>query len=188
MQEDSRIIEARHAFGLLFIVVSISVILGSILSEVAFANSSPLYLYIPIWLVSFSIPCVAIFGKIRRVIRAIRGRMKGSVMWPTDAKAINGICWAAPFATIPIMPHSYQFLILLGIGLGNFSTYVIVKKYNREDNREQLIVGLISLASIPVVMSIDATVLAARHDIAVMFSRILISIAYGAGGIYALKE
>src|SRR5437868_13068415 len=105
MQEDSRIVEVRHAFGLLFIMVSISVILGSILSEVAFVNRAPLYFYIPIWLISFSIPCAAIFGKIRRVIRAIRGRMKGRIMWTTDAKAINGICWVAAFATIPIMPH-----------------------------------------------------------------------------------
>jgi hypothetical protein len=188
MPEDSRIIEVRHGFGLLFMGVSISVILGSILSEIAFVNSAPLYYHIPIWLASFSLPCGAIFGKFPKVISAIQGRMKGSVMWPVKTKAIDGICWAAPFATIPIMPHSYQFLILLGIGLGNFSTYIIIKKYNREDNREQLIVGLISLTSIPVAMSIDITVLAARHDIAVMLSRILISIAYGAGGIYALKH
>jgi len=63
-----------------------------------------------------------------------------------------------------------------------------MKKYSRLDNREQMIVGLISLASIPIAWEIDLTLFIARHDIAVMLSRILISTAYGVGGIYALLK
>jgi len=87
---------------------------------------------------------------------------------------------------IPLFPHFYHFLILLGIGLGNFSTYILMKRYSGANNPEQMIVGLISLAAIPVAVGVDATLLASRQDVAVMVSRIFISIAYGIAGIYAL--
>jgi len=50
-----------------------------------------------------------------------------------------------------------------------------------------MIVGLISLAAIPFAMGIDLTLLVRRQDVAVMLSRILISIAYGTAGMYALS-
>ena len=55
----------------------------------------------------------------------------------------------APSA-IGIYPALYQYLILLGIGLGNLSTYLLMKKYNGVNNTEQMIVGLVSIAAIPV--------------------------------------
>jgi hypothetical protein len=82
----------------------------------------------------------------------------------------------------------YQFLILLGIGLGNISTYLLMRKYNKVDNREQMIVGLISLFAIPFAIGIDWIMFSTRQDIAIMTSRILISVAYGAGGIYAITS
>jgi hypothetical protein len=186
LQNDSQTVEVRRGFGILFIGVSIAVGVASVLSEVAFANRAPLYYYAIIWFASFAITFSVIFRKFRKIIPSIRSRMKYSIRWSANSKALNGLCWAAPFAAIPVFPSLYQFLILLGIGLGNFSTYVLMKKYSRLDNREQMIVGLISLASIPVAWVIDLTLFVARHDIAVMLSRILISNAYGVGGIYAL--
>jgi hypothetical protein len=112
--------------------------------------------------------------------------MKNSIRWSAAAKALNGLCWAGPFAAIAVFPSLYQYLVLLGIGLGNFSTYLLMKRYSGFDNRDQLIVGLISLAAIPVAVEIDTTIFVVRHDIAIMLSRILISIAYGIGGIYTL--
>ena len=122
LQNESQIIEARRAFGILFVTVAMAVAIGTILTEIAFLRNTPLYYYAIIWLGSFSITFGAAFPKIRKSIRSIQGRMKNSMKWPTNAKAINGICWAGPFAIIPLFPHFYQFLVLLGIGSGNFSS------------------------------------------------------------------
>jgi hypothetical protein len=61
-----------------------------------------------------------------------------------------------------------------------------MRKYSGLDNREQMVVGLISLLAIPLAIAIDSVMFAARQDIAVMISRVLISVAYGVGGIYAI--
>lgn len=180
--------QTRRAFGFLFISVSIAVGAASVISEIAYSNNLPLYYYPVIWLGSFG----AVFGagaaKFRRAAPAIRGRMKGSISWPTWTKAVNGLCWAGPFAAIGAFPGFYQYLLLLGIGLGNLSTYLFIKKYGKADNREQLIVALISLVAVPVAAVIDGSLFSTHQDIAVMVSRILIAIAYAAGGAYALRK
>ncbi len=179
--------EVRRAFGVLFVGVSIAVGVAAVMSEIVFENKAPLYYYVIMWLASFGITFGLIFAKFRKIIPSIRGRMKNSVKWSSGIKTINGLCWAAPFIAIGAFPHLYQYLILLGIGLGNLSTYIFMKRYSGLDNREQIIVGLISLAAIPVAVTIDTSFFIASQTIAVIFSRILISIAYGAGGIYALS-
>jgi hypothetical protein len=179
-------VETRRAFGFLFVCVSIAVGAGSVISELAYINNFPLYYYAIIWLGSFG----AVFGagaaKLRKAAPAIRGRMKTSVKWPSSIKALNGICWAGPFAAIAAFPSFYQYLILLGIGLGNLSTYFLIKKYSNADNHEQLVVAVISLVAIPVAVVIDSSLFATHQDIAVMLSRVLIAIAYAAGGGFAL--
>jgi hypothetical protein len=180
--------ETRRAFGFLFLAVSTAIGFGSVLSEVAFIRRLPSFYYIAIWTATFGFTFIIFFAKARGTISSIRIRMKNSVKWPTKVKTINGLCWAGPFITIPIFIHFYQFLILLGIGLGNVSTYLCMRKYSGLDNREQMVVGLISLVAIPIAIGIDSVMFAARQDIAVMISRVLISIAYGAGGIYAIMS
>lgn len=179
-------VETRRAFGLLFICVSIAVGAASVISEIAYLNNLPLYFYAIIWLGSFG----AVFGaganKFRKAAPAIRGRMKTSASWSAGAKALNGVCWAGPFVAIAAFPSLYQYLILLGIGLGNLSTWMLIKRYSKADNREQLIVAVISLVAIPVAIVIDSSLFATHQDIAVMLSRILIAIAYAAGGAFAL--
>jgi len=179
-------VETRRAFGLLFICVSIAVGVASVISEIAYLNDLPLYYYAIIWLGSFG----AVFGagatKFRKAAPVIRGRMKTSAKWSAGAKVLNGVCWAGPFAAIAAFPSLYQYLILLGIGLGNLSTYLLIKKYSNADNREQLIVAVISLVAIPVAIVIDSSLFVTQQDIAVMLSRILIAIAYAAGGAFAL--
>lgn len=179
-------LEVRRAFGLLFIGVSIAVGVAAVLSEIAFVNKIPIFYYAIIWFGSFGITFGIILGKYRKIIPSIRGRMKNSVKWPRNIKAVNGLCWAAPFMVIGAFPSLYQYLILLGIGLGNFSTYVFMRKYSGLDNREQIIVGLISLAAIPVAIMIDTSLFVTNQTIAVITSRILIAVAYGAGGAYAM--
>ena len=186
MQKNSAV-EARKAFGTLFIAVSIAVLTASFLSEIAYIIAIfPLYYYAIIWLVSFGAVFGASYPRLRKAVPAILGRMKTSTKWSTGAKAINGICWAGPFAVIAAFPSLYPYLILAGIGLGNLSTYLMIKRYSGSDNREQLIVAMISLAAIPVAVIIDSMLFATRQDIAVMISRIFIGIAYGAGGMFAL--
>ena len=179
-------LEVRRAFGLLFIGVSIAVGVAAILSEIAFVNKFLTFYYAIIWFSSFGITFGIIFCIFRKIIPSIRGRMKNSVKWPKNIKAINGLCWAAPFAAIGLFPILYQYLILLGIGLGNLSTYLFMRRYSGLDNREQIIVALVSLVAIPIAIVIDTSPLITNQTIAVITSRILISIAYGAGGIYAL--
>jgi hypothetical protein len=179
-------LEVRRAFGLLFVGVSIAVGVAAILSEIAFVNKTPTFYYAVIWFGSFGITFSVIFGKFRKIIPSIRGRMKNSVKWSRNVKTINGLCWAAPFITIGVFPGLYQYLILLGIGLGNLSTYLFMRKYSELDNREQIIVAVISLVAIPIAIVIDTSTFITNQTIAVIASRILIAIAYGAGGIYAL--
>ncbi len=179
-------LEVRRAFGILFIGVSVAVGAAALLSEISYANKFSSYFYAMIWLGSFGVTFGIIFCKFRKIIPSIRGRMKNSVKWSGNVKAINGLCWAAPFIAIGAFPSLYQYLILLGIGLGNFSTYLFMRRYSGLDNREQIIVGLVSLAAIPVAVGIDTSLFATNQAVAVILSRILISIAYGAGGVYAL--
>lgn len=185
MQDSS--LETRRAFGLLFIGVAISVGSASILSEIAFEHQSPIYYYAVIWLGSFAVTFGLILVKFRHILQSIRGRMKNSVKWSYSVKAINGLCWAAPFAAIGVFPHLYQYLILLGIGLGNTSTYTFMKRFSGLANNEQIIVGIISLVAIPVAVLFD-TSFVSNQTVAVIVSRIMIAMAYGAGGIYALAS
>ena len=176
---------ARRAFGFLFFCVSLAVGLGALLSELAHLASADPYVHAIIWLASFSGVFGAAYPKFRKVAPSIRKRMKGSATWGLAAKSINAVCWAGPFLAIPVFPALYQYLILLGIGLGNLSTYVMIKKFNLSENREQLVVASVSLAAIPIAFALDTTIFAASQDIAVMLSRILIAISYAAGGIFA---
>jgi hypothetical protein len=168
--------------------VSIAVFIASFLSEIAYltTTSLPLYYYVIIWFATFAAVFGASYKHLRGALPAIRNRMKTSTRWPTAAKILNGICWAGPFAAIAAFPSLYQYLILAGIGLGNLSTYLMIKRYGNMDNPEQLIVALVSLAAVPTAIIIDSMIFATRQDIAVMLSRIFIGIAYATGGVFAL--
>jgi hypothetical protein len=180
------VLETRRAFGVLFVGVAVAVFAGAVLSEIAFQNDVPIYYYAIIWLGSFGATFGAAWPRFRKSLPSIRGRMKNSVRWSQGAKALNAVCWTVPFASIAVFPALYQYLILLGIGLGNMATYAMMKRYSGLDNREQIIVAAISLAALPAALAIDTTIFAERQDIAVMLSRMLIALAYGAGGAYAL--
>ena len=146
-----------------------------------------LYYYVIIWLGSFAVTFVSLFHNKSNLIYALQSRMKNSLRWSTNAKVLNGVCWAGPFATIAIFPSFLPYLVLLGIGLGNISTYLLLKRYNGISGHEQLIVGLVSLAAIPVTFEVHSSIVVIRGDVAIMLSRIFVSLAYAAGGIYAIK-
>lgn len=165
--------------------VAIAVGSASILSEITFEHKGQIYEYAIIWFGSFAVTFGIILGKFRNLLSSIKGRMKNSVKWPSMVKSVNGLCWAAPFAAIGLAPHLYQYLILLGIGLGNTSTFLFMKKYSGLVNLEQIIVGGISLAAIPIAFLLDTSIIL-NQTTAVITSRIMIAVAYGCGGIFAL--
>src|SRR5690242_7831644 len=97
-------IEVRRAFGILFIGVSIAVGVAAVLSEIAFVNKIQTFYYVIIWCGSFGITFGIIFARFRKIISSIKGRMKNSVKWSRNVKAVNGLCWAAPFVAISAFP------------------------------------------------------------------------------------
>jgi hypothetical protein len=111
--------------------------------------------------------------------------MKSSTSWPMSAKLVNCICWAGPFAMIPLFQSAYAYLALLAIGTGNICTYCLISKYSHVSHREQYLVGILSLMFIPLALFLNYTVLIST-ELAPLASRLLIAIAYGIGGIYAL--
>jgi hypothetical protein len=180
-------------FGIFFIAISIAVALASVLTEIAFLNKWPMYYSVVIWIGSFAITFIFLLYNRRNLIwSSLRVRLKNSIKWPLHAKIINGICWAGPFSIIAVLPSLFPYLILAGIGFGNISTYLLLKKYrninyNKRNSSDasqgQLIVGLISLIAIPIVFEVY-TMVTAREDIVSLLSRYLISFAYAVGGIY----
>ena len=185
--------QGDRLFGIFFIAISIAVALASVLTEIAFLNKWPMYYSVVIWVGSFVITFIFLLYNRRNLIwSSLRARLKNSIKWPLHAKIINGICWAGPFSIIAVLPSLFPYLILAGIGFGNISTYLLLKKYrninynkhNSSDaNQGQLIVGLISLIAIPIVFEVYAMV-TAREDIVSLLSRYFISFAYAVGGIY----
>ncbi len=180
--------EIRRIFGFLFICVAIAVTIASITSEILFLNNLPSYLYGFVWFGTFGIIFVFYFLYFKKKISLIRNRMKNSLSWPLHVKIINGCCWALPFALIGIFPQYFQYLILLGIGLGNSSTYIFMNLFSNQNNKEQILVGLTALFAIPIAIEIDTSLFVSHQDITILLSRILISISYAIGGIYAISS
>ena len=58
--------------------------------------------------------------------------------------------------------------------------------FSHQNNKEQFLVGVIALLAIPIAIEIDTSLFVFHQDIAVLLSRILISISYAIGGTYAL--
>lgn len=178
--------EIRRIFGFLFICVAIAVAIASVVSEILFLNNSSSYFYGIVWFGTFGLIFGFYFLHFKEKTSLIRNRMKNSLSWPLYVKIINGGCWALPFALIGVFPQYFQYLILLGIGLGNSSTYIFMKLYSNQSNKEQILVGLAALLAIPLVIEIDTSIFVSHQDIAILLSRLLISISYAIGGTYAL--
>jgi len=181
-------IESR-AFGFLFISIAIAVLSGTIINEFLASHHIPLYYQLLSWILVFIFVLGIAFTKMKNLFRSIRNRMKNSTRWPLHIKIINGLSWAGPFLAIPIFHPIAHYLILLGIGAGNISTYFLIKRYSKYDNKEQFIVGILAIIMIPVLFIIDvllAPVIVHQHVLTL--SRIFVAISYGIGGIYALNE
>ncbi len=179
-------VQIKRSFGLLFIAIAIAIIFAAVLSQFLSLDKVPYYYYPPLWLASFGASVGITLYKRRKILASVRTRMKKSLGWPLHIKIINGLSWAGPFAAISVFHQLYPYLILLGIGLGNMSTYFLIKIYSRNSNKEQLLVGLIAICSIPISIILDNTIFSTSYELALVFSRFLIAISYGMGGVYAL--
>lgn len=173
-------------FGIFFISIAISIALAAIIAEIASINKVPVYFYPIIWVGSFAITFLTLFHNKRGLLHSLQSRMRNSLRWSVEVKVLNGLCWAGPFAVIAIYPSLLPYLVLVGIGLGNISTYLLLRKYNGINYREQLIVGIVSLAALTVTYVMHTSIIMIQEDIIVMLSRIFVSLAYAAGGVYAI--
>jgi len=181
-------IESR-AFGFLFISIALAVLTGTMINEFLATQHIPIYYQLLAWILVFVFVLGITFTKMKNLFRSIRNRMKNSIRWPLHIKIINGLSWAGPFLAIPIFHPIAHYLILSGIGAGNISTYFLIKRYSKYDNKEQFIVGILAIIMIPVLFLIDvllAPVIVHQHVLTL--SRIFVAISYGIGGIYALNE
>ena len=170
--------------GILFIFISLAVFTATIISFILDQKSDNFLIHIIVWILSFFVYFLIFKSKIIQSLHIIRNKIRKSTGWSPMIKLINGLCWAAPFGLGALIPSMHEYLILAGIGLGNLSTFIIFMVNNKIKNMDQLIVGLISL------MSIGIIILLYNYDIIVKSSgdflaRILISVAYGIGGIYS---
>jgi hypothetical protein len=176
----------RRAFCIFFTSIAIGVGTSASLSELAFQYHAPNYIYPVIWIPIMAGTILGFKQNNPDMFKAMSRRFTQSVKWSSGMKAITGICWALPFTLIPLFPDYYSYLILLGIGLGNTSTYLITRKVNGTSFTEQMIVGLVSLAALPVIILIGLSH-AVSNDMLQFLARLSIAIAYGAGGSYIFQ-
>lgn len=170
--------------SIIFIYISLSVFSATIISYFIAQKFNFLYIYLLIWFGCFSIFFIIFKSKIIKSLYTIRNKIRKSTGWPISMKIINGVCWAVPFGLGALIPSLHEYLILAGIGLGNISTFIIFLLRNKIKNTDQLIVGLISIISIGIIILLyDGKVIDKSYG--EFLARILISIAYGIGGIYS---
>lgn len=183
---DHSIGTVRRAFGLFFISIAIGVAIAASLTEIAFRYHAANYFYPIIWIGILAGTISAFTFRNPHMFKAIRGRFTQSVKWSLGMKIVCGVCWAVPFALIPVFPNYYSYFILLGIGLGNTSTYLITRKASGLSFSEQLMVGAISLSSLPVIILLGSTY-ALSDDMLQFLARLFIASAYGVGGAYTFQ-
>ncbi len=175
----------RRAFGLLFTTIAIAVAVAAMLSELVSLYHGSIVYYAIVWFSSISVAIGLLFYRSRGITHNLRERFKESKEWPKIMKAVNGLSWATPFALMPVFPAYYPYLVLLGIGLGNVSTYIIFRHMHASAFREQLLVGVISLAALPLLVAIKSLNVVS-DDVLLLLLRLFIALAYGIGGMYAL--
>jgi len=175
--------DQHSIFGIFLIFIALSVALAAIVSEFAFLNKVVLYYYVIIWIGSFAVTFVSLFHN----KSAIQRRMKNSLRWSTNAKSSK---WGVLVRTIchnSDISFPFTLFSVSWYWIRKFSTYLLLKRYNDISSHEQLIFSLVSLAAIPVTFEVHSSIVEIIGDVAILLSRIFVSLAYAAGGIYAIK-
>ncbi|MEM0495392.1 MAG: hypothetical protein QW178_00030 [Candidatus Nitrosocaldus sp.] len=117
--------DLRYASGIFFISIAVGIASASYMSEVAYIYHASLYMYPLLWFSALALSIYLFRLKNPDIFKAIGIRFRQSTSWPRWAKAVNGLAWALPFLLIALYPADYPYLILLGIGCGNISTYIL---------------------------------------------------------------
>jgi hypothetical protein len=170
--------------GILFIFISLAVFSATIISYIIDLKVDYFFIHILVWILCFFIYFLIFKSKIIQSLHIIRNKIRKSTGWSPMMKLINGLCWAAPFGLGALIPSIHEYLILAGIGLGNLSTFIIFMVNDKIKNIDQFIVGFISIMSIGIIIFLynDDIIAKSSGD---FLARILISVAYGIGGIYS---
>lgn len=160
----------EKAIGILFISIAIGIFVPAALT--IFVDK-----IVPILIITLPLSVIIAFRN-----KDLRSTMKeifsNSIRWSNKMKFINGLTWALPFILAVIIPSYYPYLILLGIGLGNITTYLMIKTSNGFTTRGQMIVGITTLLSLPLIaymyyLGFDGG----------FIMRFLVALAYGVGGL-----
>ncbi|GBC73311.1 hypothetical protein HRbin04_00708 [archaeon HR04] len=117
----------RYTSGIFFISIAVGIVSASYMSEIAYIYyyyASP-YIYPLVWIGVFVLSIYLFRLKNPDIFKVMSTRFRQSISWPRWAKAVNGLAWTLPFLLIALYPVDYQYLILLGIGCGNISTYIL---------------------------------------------------------------
>lgn len=170
----------------MFLIIFVAITSATTIDWIILPYDLPSLATVTIWWAIFATIAGILVFRSRHMLRSLRNRMKNSISWPMSAKVVNGICWAGPFAMIPIFQSIYPYLVLLGIGTGNICTFFFLRKYSNLSSKEQYLVGILSISFIPVALILNYTILQNSSELAPLISRLLVGIAYGIGGLYAL--
>ncbi|RMF30541.1 MAG: hypothetical protein D6752_03895 [Candidatus Nitrosothermus koennekii] len=165
----------EKAIGVLFISIAVGIFIPSILS--IFIEG----MTVIIWLISVTISILLAFILFKDLKPTLKHIFSNSSKWSNKMKIVNGIAWALPFLLASIYPTFYPYLILLGIGLGNLTTYIMIRSMNGFTTRGQALVGIISLSFLPLIAIIYNLGFDASH-----IMRLLVAVAYGIGGMVNL--
>jgi hypothetical protein len=170
-----------RVFSFIFFFISVWFGLSSILSHIVFVYNFNYFYYYIIWIGCFVVSLLLFLKPIVSMRQVFRDRVSTSISWPFLIKLINGLTWALPFLLIPFFPKYYPFLLLTGLSLGNISTFIFLKKYSKIFSIEQLITGSLLLSSLLIVtIYYNFT---DHYEIILFFTRVMISISYGIGGL-----
>ncbi|GIU71850.1 MAG: hypothetical protein KatS3mg003_2388 [Candidatus Nitrosocaldaceae archaeon] len=165
----------EKAIGVLFISIAIGIFIPSILS--IFIEG----ITVIIWLISITISILLAFILFKDLKYTLKHIFSNSSKWSNKMKIVNGIAWALPFLLATIYPTFYPYLILLGIGLGNLTTYIMIRSMNGFTTRGQALVGITSLSFLPLIAIIYNLGFDASY-----IMRLLVAVAYGIGGMVNL--
>lgn len=173
----------EYSHGIFYIYVSISILTSIIINYIIMQNYEFEYYPILIWLIIFILYFFIFKKYILRNIKKIIYTFKRNKRWPKKIILLNSIVWSFPILLGLIIQTNFIYYVSMSIGFGNIVTYLIFLKYNKTDNREQLIVGFIVLLStfFTAIISLNSLNL----DVII---RIIIGISYGIGGIYSLLQ
>ena len=172
----------HYSPGIFFLYISFSILTSIILNYIfAYLYGSEYYSFV-IWFIVFILYFLILKKYILKNIKKIIFKFKENKRWPKKIIILNSIVWSFPIIFGALIQTNFIYYVSGSIGLGNIITYLIFLKYNKLDNKEQLIVGVFVLSA-TLFIPLNSNFI--NSDFVM---RIIIGIAYGVGGIYSVLK